>query len=279
MPDEGRPIPPVPQPAAWTPATIAQFWDYWAGRPDRLDKYFSHQVGRGVINFARFAGLFRGNVLDYGCGPGFLLAHLLERDVQVYAADYSRESVTRANQRHAGAARWHGAVVAEALPTALPEGFFDLTLCLETFEHLTDEVAAQVAGELHRVTRPGGAVLITTPCAEMLHANEIFCPFCRTAFHEYQHLRSITPAGMTEFLTAQGFDVRFCRGLRFDHFQEHFSLPRPADWSVNTLGPWTLRHALGLFDTLWPRPRLEGWRLRALARHAGPHLCTVAVRR
>jgi SAM-dependent methyltransferase len=48
----------------------------------------------------------------------------------------------------------------------LDEGSFDLTVSLDVIEHLQDDVAA--LRELRRVTKPGGALLVTVPAYQWL---------------------------------------------------------------------------------------------------------------
>jgi SAM-dependent methyltransferase len=59
--------------------------------------------------------------------------------------------------------------VIEALPVA--DGSFDVALCLQVLEHA--ENPAQGVRELHRVTRPGGRVLLSTHGAMVYHPNPV----------------------------------------------------------------------------------------------------------
>src|SRR5258708_1082902 len=92
--------------AVWTPEAVGRFWDYWSARVDFHDEYFTLQVGRGISYFASLAGILKGKVLDYGCGPGYLLDRLLEQSAEVAALDFSQEAVQQVNARHAGNPRW-----------------------------------------------------------------------------------------------------------------------------------------------------------------------------
>src|SRR5687768_9936952 len=90
----------------WSDDDVRRFWDYWSQRSDFQNEYFTAQVGAGVAAVADHAGVLQGDVLDYGCGPGHLIPHLLARGVNVTAVDYSPASVDAVNQRFSGSPNW-----------------------------------------------------------------------------------------------------------------------------------------------------------------------------
>lgn len=61
----------------------------------------------------------------------------------------------------------------DAVP--IPNGAFDVILCTEVLEHVSDVQAA--FGELSRLTAPQGAVIVTTPFAYPIHGEP--CDFAR----------------------------------------------------------------------------------------------------
>ena len=92
-----------------------------------------------------------GPVLDLGCGRGLWMARLAARGL-------SPVGVERERERAAAAAR-HGPVVSgdgASLPFA--EATMALVWCTHVLHHLPDP--AQVLGEVRRVLRPGGALLL-----------------------------------------------------------------------------------------------------------------------
>jgi SAM-dependent methyltransferase len=98
-------------------------------------------------------------VLDLGCGDGEVLAGLVRwgaLPARLVGVDVRADAVAHAR------ARWPeiGLDVADA--TALPyrDGSFDLALCFTLFTSILDDgIARQVASEVRRVLRPGGALL------------------------------------------------------------------------------------------------------------------------
>lgn len=99
-------------------------------------------------------------VLDAGCGPGFYAAETLERvgaHGSVVGVDASAPMLALAAKRcegHNNVSFHEGGVT--ALPVA--DADFDRALSVQVLEYVADIPAA--LGELHRVLRPGGRVLI-----------------------------------------------------------------------------------------------------------------------
>jgi 2-polyprenyl-3-methyl-5-hydroxy-6-metoxy-1,4-benzoquinol methylase len=97
-------------------------------------------------------------VLDLGCGDGSFAAALTGAGAQVTMADVAEGALERARV----AAPEAGAVLLEEdAPLPFGDDAFDLAWCGETFEHVAD--VGGLAGELRRVVRPGGTLLVTTP--------------------------------------------------------------------------------------------------------------------
>ncbi|MBP8973093.1 MAG: methyltransferase domain-containing protein [Anaerolineae bacterium] len=143
---------------------VVWLYDLYAGRYDGIKQYdaadedvYLAQPILERLDFAR-APL----VLDVATGTGRLPLALLEQPTfqgRIIALDLSRKMLARAAAKLAPfgdrVALLHHP--AEALP--FPDGAFDLVTCLETLEFLMD--ARAVLGELVRVLRPGGLLVLT----------------------------------------------------------------------------------------------------------------------
>ena len=109
------------------------------------------------------AGPRVGAILDVGCGAGTNLELLAQRfpGARVHGID-----VERAPLRFCRADR--GLPVAQADAERLPfaSGCFDVVAALDALEHLADDAAA--LRELHRVCRPGGALIASVPAFDWL---------------------------------------------------------------------------------------------------------------
>lgn len=101
-------------------------------------------------------------LLDYGCGDGKYFSHLVGRGLTVeniHGLEVSSRRVDRCQQLG-----WPNAK--RLVPNAMlpySDGMFDLVNCMEVIEHIPEEEGMRVVTELHRVLRPGGFLLISTP--------------------------------------------------------------------------------------------------------------------
>src|SRR5689334_11355071 len=123
----------LPRPLLWDDATLRRFWAYYAQFPEL---YFSHQSGAAVV--AKVAARLApgATALDYGCGPGHLLPHLLDRGFKVTGADLTTETMAAAAAKVTGRAGFEGPFTIDDL---LARGRkFDAVFLLEVVEHLDD---------------------------------------------------------------------------------------------------------------------------------------------
>lgn len=266
--------------ADWTPDAVRRLWDWYGSNPHLQGLYFTAMVGRGVVNVLAATGKLSGRVLDYGCGPGHLLAHLLDRGLECHAVDSSPESIRAVNERFAGRGNWRQARLVDGIVTPYPPGHFDVVCCIETLEHLPDDAAAALVSELARVTKPGGIVIVTTPFAENLDQGLVFCPFCDSEFHRWQHFRSYDAADLCALLASRGLEVLLCRSMDFRAFQADDGLPSLRDLSASRLASWLASRARRVLDAVRPAGFPNGRDFRSrLGAGNGPHLCALATRK
>ncbi len=150
----------------WTSEHISSFWKWQNATPSGQEAFFSRKVGEGMVNFLQITGHLIGRVLDYGCGPGYLLNYLLQKDLDCYGLDFSKDAVDLTNAKYRGNKRWRGCVKIDNLPTLFKHDFFDVITCIETLEHLTSGQLEAVTREIYRILKPDGIAMFTTPYAE-----------------------------------------------------------------------------------------------------------------
>ncbi len=259
-----------PSPIIWTEDTLARFWDYCASAEGATAEYFTNRYAVGISRFlANIVSLDRKRVLDYGCGPGFLIPRLLDAGALVEAVDCSAESVQQANQRFGDHEGWQGARVA-AGPAHFADNSFDVVCCIETIEHVLDADLNDLFRELYRVVTPGGFVLFTTPNDENLRHNMVFCANSGTEFHRWQHVRKWTALQLRGVLEDNGYVVPFCQGMSFGAFQNE-ARRSWKDASPRSIAAWCRRTKDALLDFLAPRPFLERRLFKRLT--GGPNRC------
>ncbi len=139
-------------------------------------------------------------VLEAGCGEGYG-ADLLARDARLVAGlDYDALTAAHVARAYPAVRTVRGNLA--TLP--FRESTVDVVANLQVIEHLWDQ--AGFLRECHRVLRPGGRLLVTTP-------NRItFSPGRDTPLNPF-HTRELAPSEMDSLLTAAGFTVDHLGGL------------------------------------------------------------------
>lgn len=129
-------------------------------------------------------------IADVGSGTGIVLARLPMPAVAV-GFEFDREALLLSRAR--GLTR-----LAQARATALPadSGCFDAVLALDVIEHLDDDAGA--LAEMHRVLRPGGALVLSVPAH----------PFLWSPHDEVlHHRRRYTRSRLREVVLGAGFSL------------------------------------------------------------------------
>ena len=146
------------------PATFGRVL-HWADRYDLLVWLPTHRRSRAFRErLVDLANLAPGeSVLDVGCATGSLAIAAKRRvgaDGKVFGIDASPEMIARATSKATRAAvdvSFKNAV-AEALP--FPDAQVDVVLSTLMLHHLPRKVRQECAGEIRRVLKPQGRVLV-----------------------------------------------------------------------------------------------------------------------
>jgi SAM-dependent methyltransferase len=102
-----------------------------------------------------------GTILDFGCSSGRILRVIAayRPDAECVGCDPNGEAVAWASE-HLPMARFF--VSPTAPPLALPDASVDCAYAISIWSHFAAEPALAWLAEMHRVIRPGGALLVTT---------------------------------------------------------------------------------------------------------------------
>ncbi|MER5648647.1 methyltransferase domain-containing protein [Streptosporangium sp. NPDC002524] len=143
---------------------------------DALGDYFAEHAGISPYNaytdrpaMLELAGDIAGaRILDVGCGAGHYAADLLARGAEVVGVDGSATLLEHARARVGDRAELRLHDLEEPLGFA-DDASFDGAVCALVFHHLARRT--QLLGELRRVLRPGGWLLVSTthPAADWRH--------------------------------------------------------------------------------------------------------------
>lgn len=216
-----------PMPEGWTRYyPPAYFGDIESGRFPRLVEWLQNQLyARRARRVQKLAGGKPGNVLDIGCGRGYLLRafhrcrwNVLGTEMSDGAAAYARQKLNLPVQ------------VGELENLRLPENSFDAVVMWHVLEHFPRP--HEVLREAHRVLRPGGILLVAVPNFGSLEAR-----LTRDKWFHLdvpRHLTHFTRPALLKCLTENRlvYEAITSRSLEYDWFSATQS-------SFNRLG---LRH-------------------------------------
>lgn len=137
-----------------------------------LDRAKREDSDRFAMEYWEFSSHHGQDVLDIGCGPGWLTVHYAKGGARIRSVDLTPTAVGLA-QAHLSLHGLAGDVRegnAEALP--FPDSSFDLVVASGVLHHTAD--TQQAFREAFRVTRPGGGGLITLYRKGILHHPALF---------------------------------------------------------------------------------------------------------
>ena len=131
-------------------------------------------------------------VLDIGAGAGNMMHNLAQYGDEIVGLEYNPKPIPVAHER--------GWDVRQGDATAMPfeDESFDLLSLLDTVEHIPDETA--VFAETFRVTKPGGAMVVTVPAFMWLWSHNDVINL---------HQRRYTAPELKKKLTAAGWEVSY----------------------------------------------------------------------
>lgn len=126
---------------------------------ERVGKAVSGNILEAIRpHFATFDGKL--NVLDFGCGCGRVLAFMkIAREMEIVGNDIDEEAIDWCR----GAFPDVQFIASKPMPPVdLPSNKFDLVYSVSVMTHLPEEMQTAWLGELSRVTKHGGILVLTT---------------------------------------------------------------------------------------------------------------------
>ncbi len=128
-------------------------------------------------------------ILDVGCGTGALGRYRLSPEIEIHGVDIDAGAVAQA-------AGFEQTICLDLETSPLPydDASFDAVLAKDILEHLRDP--GRLVGEIHRVLRPGGVLVVSVIMAKP-----------RAVWADYTHVRGFTRRSARLLLEDAGFEV------------------------------------------------------------------------
>lgn len=218
-----------PDHLVWTPEMVKNFWDYESRFPEQYFTYRrSTEMARQISPF-----LAPGSrVLDYGCGPGYVIEKLMQRGFRVAGLDFSTETLNGVRDRFSPVPAFQGAYTLQELQDAGMR--FDAATVFEVVEHLYDPQLQELLQTLKSLLMPGGTVVFSTPNEENLEKSMILCPVSNQLFHRWQHVRSWSADTLSAYLGDNGFEIvkAFTTNFSVSFHTDHSRHPLKDKWTA-----------------------------------------------
>jgi 2-polyprenyl-3-methyl-5-hydroxy-6-metoxy-1,4-benzoquinol methylase len=215
--------------------------------PARTD-YAAHRIDLRESRIRKLLALLEaepcGRLLDVGCAGGELASLLAARGFTVCGVETEPALADAARARGVDART----LDVERAPLPWAEGAFDTVVAAELIEHVID--TDHVLGEIARVLRPGGALVLTTPNLASLE-NRVRLLFGRypmwmdVGVEGTGHLRYYTPRMLRRQLARHGLAVERHVGNWVPLVPQRWLDDRRAPWLAVT-GDWWPSLAMGI---------------------------------
>jgi 2-polyprenyl-3-methyl-5-hydroxy-6-metoxy-1,4-benzoquinol methylase len=161
----------------------------------------------------------KGDVLEVGCGEGRGVSRLIDKAKTFTALDKIEGALQKLTQQFP-----QGKFIAGNFPPfAVESGAYDVVISFQVIEHIRDDNA--FLKEIHRVLKPGGIALITTPNRSM--------SLTRNPWHEREYTgEELLKLSKTIFLQTEMKGVTGNAKVMEYHEQNRKSVDRYTRWDI-----------------------------------------------
>jgi len=140
------------------------------------------------------------NILDVGCGSGWIAKHFATKGVQVNSLDISVLNPAQALKLYPSDN--HSGVVADSFRLPFADDSFDCVIASEIIEHVVSPT--DFVKELFRVVKKNGELIITTPYKEKIIYN--LCIHCNQKTPVNAHLHSFDENKLESLYSCEELD-------------------------------------------------------------------------
>lgn len=115
-------------------------------------------------------GIFPQTIYEFGCGCGRVLHPLsfLFSGSEILGSDIDREALSWLAKSSVEARRWELFINSDLPPLQLPDASVDFCYAISVFTHLPVDMQDAWMGELARILKAGGVLLISTQPTELI---------------------------------------------------------------------------------------------------------------
>ncbi len=156
-----------------------------------------------ILRIINFKKLKNKNILEVGFGSGLLLKMLSRSCNEITGIDISKKNIDELTTVLVKENLSPKLVQGDILNLPLLDDIFDIIICAEVLEHVTN--VNKAIQELKRVTRPGGIMVISVPNEEIIKYE--FCVHCRNLTPRNGHLNSFNREEFSSLLNSLGLKI------------------------------------------------------------------------
>jgi ubiquinone/menaquinone biosynthesis C-methylase UbiE len=149
-------------------------------------------------------------IIDLGCGEGLtlekIIAHLrggtdTTPRVKIIGVDRDPQRIKICKKHHLPAK------IGDITHLPFPKNSFDCAILAEVIEHLQETEVKKALGEIYRILKPAGRLIVVFPNDRNFKIARIFCLKFKQAFADYGHLRQWHPKKDLNFFHQAGFSL------------------------------------------------------------------------
>lgn len=187
----------------WNNDIVGKFWDFWCQFPEY---YFTYNFGGIIAKKLKKYIKETEKVLDFGCGNGYLIQHLLKNGLVTAGVDFSPKSISSVNAKYSSQKNFLGAFgINELKQKGLK---FDTIISIEVIEHLDDKYLSSTVDMMKSIINKNGIIIFTTPNEEALEDSMVYCPISEKVYHRWQHVRSWSGSSLRAELEKRGLSIQ-----------------------------------------------------------------------